>query len=122
MKAINFLDDVNSYHPTGAFTVRIPPNLTSRDQLFEVISNTLKFPEYFGFNWDALAECLQDFYWIREQLIVIIHSELPRISDESLGIYLNILLDSISCWGPQERHKLEVVFPRSAAEKINLLI
>ena len=37
--------------------------LNDQDLLLE-ISASMKFPEYFGNNWDALDECLVDFEWL----------------------------------------------------------
>ena len=33
-------------------------------QLFSAISQTMKFPSYFGGNWDAFEECLRDMDWL----------------------------------------------------------
>ncbi|MFR9164902.1 MAG: barstar family protein [Dysgonomonas sp.] len=33
----------------------------------------MRFPNYFGFNWNALLDCLRDFDWIEEKYIILIH-------------------------------------------------
>ncbi|HZV55101.1 MAG TPA: barstar family protein [Rhodocyclaceae bacterium] len=35
----------------------------SKDELLAIISKALKFPEWFGHNLDALADCLADMAW-----------------------------------------------------------
>lgn len=34
--------------------------ISTKDQLFDVFSEKLSFPDYFGRNWDALNDCLWD--------------------------------------------------------------
>ena len=72
------------------------------------------FPDYFGFNWDALSECIRDFHWITQQGIVLVHDELPAIDEASLLIYMNILIDAVNDWKEGEEHYLEIVFPKNA--------
>ncbi len=35
------------------------------------LSQTMKFPDYFGNNWDALEECLNDMEWLPAKGYVI---------------------------------------------------
>lgn len=36
------------------------PGIASREELFDALAEALSFPEYFGRNWDAVADCLSD--------------------------------------------------------------
>lgn len=38
--------------------------LNSKDDLLNKISQVMQFPDYFGNNWDALEECLNDLRWL----------------------------------------------------------
>jgi RNAse (barnase) inhibitor barstar len=36
----------------------------NKDQMLDAIGRALRFPEWFGHNWDALADCLADMGWL----------------------------------------------------------
>lgn len=38
--------------------------IKSKEELFRYLSQAMKFPKYFGSNWDALEECLNDLSWL----------------------------------------------------------
>ncbi len=38
--------------------------IKSKDELLRRLSQVMKFPDYFGSNWDALEECLNDLSWL----------------------------------------------------------
>lgn len=122
IKAFKFLRDTGSYRPKDAFIVRIPGEITGRDQLLNILYKVLILPGYFGFNWDALFDCLRDFHWLEQKLIVIAHEDLPALDEEELKIYLEILADSVFDWKPGEGHELEVVLPEAAQDKVISLL
>ena len=39
-------------------------SIATEEDLFFAIAKELRFPEYFGKNWDALDECLSDMQWL----------------------------------------------------------
>ncbi len=49
--------------------------VTDQESLFRVLAATLKFPEYFGGNWDAVVDCLRDVQAIgaRRGLVLVLH-------------------------------------------------
>ena len=40
--------------------------------LLDAIANALKFPEWFGGNWDALEDCLTDLSWLKANGYVVL--------------------------------------------------
>jgi RNAse (barnase) inhibitor barstar len=86
----------------------------SKKELLAYISEKLYFPEYFGFNWDALFDCLSDFHWIKEKNIILVHDILPNLSKSDFETYVKILFDCINdldnCHDMNE-HIFEVIFP-----------
>jgi hypothetical protein len=44
--------------------------------LFQAFARDLEFPSYFGFNWDALDECVADLEWLPAAgyMIVLSHA------------------------------------------------
>ena len=57
----------------------------SKDDMLDLIGRGLAFPEWFGHNWDALADCLLDMGW-RPALgfvVVLKNAEMVRARAES---------------------------------------
>jgi len=117
MRDMEFFDNPQSYNPDGAFVVHLS-KVKGENELFKQLSDKLLFPNYFGFNWDALFECLRDFHWIEQQRIILVHDDLPELIEKELKIYLEILIDSIQDWQEGEDHSFEVVFSASDKDSI----
>jgi Barstar, RNAse (barnase) inhibitor len=76
-------------------------SLVEAHDVFEQFSNALSFPAYFGWNWDALSDCLCDLSWCPSDryLVVIYHAEhmLVRSADER-EVFLSVLLRAAHEW------------------------
>lgn len=110
----------------GGFFLNIPVGIESRDQLFSTFYCNGRFPGYFGFNWDALLDCLSDFSWIGDYTINVVHEDLPLSRDSSACYtYLEILREAVVGWKTYREqldakaeyeshvnmHELKVFFP-----------
>lgn len=93
--------------------VRIPAGIISKRQLLAHLALGLDFPNYFGWNWDALEECLRDLAWIESpRSIVIVHEDLPLVGEpDEAATYVSILKDAAAAWSPSQPHDLEIAFP-----------
>ena len=72
--------------------------MTTKATLFDECQRVLRFPEYFGRNWDALDECLRDLDWLEyplQRLVIVDASELlVDGDDDDLATFLAIIRDA----------------------------
>jgi hypothetical protein len=109
------------YNPSQAFVVHLT-GVIGKEKLLSALNAKLKFPSYFGFNWDALYDVLRDFHWVKERIIVLVHDYLPVLDNDDLKIYLNILSDSSRDWKENEEHSFVIVFPKDRESLIKDLL
>jgi hypothetical protein len=92
-----------------SYLVIFQEDVASDAELLNEYYLQFKFP-YFGFNWDALLDCLGDLDWINQKDIIIFHQEFPKLAERDLKIYIEILLELISRWNKYESHNFDVYF------------
>jgi RNAse (barnase) inhibitor barstar len=86
--------------------------ITSVDELYDVLTESLHLPNYFGRNWNALDEVLGDLSWIAPRRVVIVHADLPDLPTEELRVYLDVLRTAVDEWTRRPgAHELVVAFP-----------
>lgn len=108
--------------PGSGYVATIPLGIDGVEQLFDVLFQVLKLPGYFGFNWNALSDCLRDLSWVPEREVVIVHRELPHLNDDDIKLYLDVLCEAARDWKPSENHKLVIFFPISCRDRIVSLL
>jgi hypothetical protein len=109
-----FRADPSAYRAEGAMVVRIPAKARGKEKVFGVLATKLRFPSYFGHNWDALEECLCDLSWLGDQpRVVIVHEAFPfSAAGDALATYQSILADAVAVHRQRGTPPLlEVVFP-----------
>jgi RNAse (barnase) inhibitor barstar len=82
------------------------------------IADILRFPEWFGENLDALADCLSDLSWFPAEgyVLVLEHSSEWRAQEtETLETVLEILNDTAERWA-QDRVPFWAFLPVSTRE------
>jgi RNAse (barnase) inhibitor barstar len=73
----------------------------NKDGLMQAIAAALEFPEWFGHNWDALADCLADLSWRQAAgyLILLEHCDSLRAScAEAFAATLQICAAAAERW------------------------
>lgn len=55
-------------------------DVADKSQLLQTLAKSLQLPPYFGRNWDALADCIEDDDWIGPSgsVILVAHSQAYR--------------------------------------------
>lgn len=95
----------------AAHRAEVPAGIQTKAALLDALSDALRFPDYFGGNWDALEECIRDLSWLPSGDVILSHEDLPLSQDlRSLSTYLAILKNAVEKWNTGER-KLLVIFP-----------
>ena len=61
--------------------VLAPMSLDSSESVFDFYSQALSFPDYFGHNWDAFNDCIDDLSWLGGETIHIVHRSVPFSGD-----------------------------------------
>jgi hypothetical protein len=119
ISALSFDTGSLNLDPEADFIARVPAGISDRGALLEVLRSILRFPNYFGNNWDALADCLRDLSWIRQRRVVVLHDDIPPLHSSVVSTYLEVLADCVRDWKPGEGHELIVVFPPGARDAIS---
>jgi hypothetical protein len=118
---ISFGDD--GVPSRAAARVSVPGNLTSKAALLATLAAQLKFPDYFGTNWDALEECIRDLSWLPPGPVLIAHADVPLINDAPNAItYAAILNEAARKMLRSQDHPLSVAFPLKHREQIIWLL
>jgi hypothetical protein len=58
--------------------------MKSHDDLFSEFSRVCEFPDYFGRNWPALSDCLEDMLWLdRVEHFLLVIDHWPDLLSEA---------------------------------------
>ena len=79
--------------------------IQTSDHLFGELATVMQFPEYFGWNWEALQECLRDLKWLEADAYVVFvyHAEqLWSCAPEVAGPLIEVWLSAANHWAMAE--------------------
>jgi hypothetical protein len=77
---------------------------SDKDSVLRAFAKALRFPQWFGGNFDALADSLGDLSWLAADgyLLLLENSDAWRAADdENFAILLDILNEAAVTWGDQ---------------------
>jgi len=103
----------------SAFVAELPSSIRSKQKLMRILAAQLRFPSYFGHNWDALEECLRDLSWLPVGSVQIRHRDLPLApGSEERRLYLQVLRAAAGWWQSSISDRLVSVFPAETKEEV----
>lgn len=77
---------------------------SSKQGFLKAAADAFQFPEYFGGNWDAFADCLTDFAWCKAKGYVLLIENMEKFTDgspEEMRIARSIFEDAAGHWRKQ---------------------
>lgn len=80
--------------------------ITAKEALLERFAVALAFPDWFGGNWDALEDCLDDLSWradTRRLLEIEGFEALQAAARDDFRVLLDLLADVAAHWSAQGR-------------------
>ncbi len=91
--------------------------VTDKAQFLTLCKTQMKLPAYFGENWDALADCLRDFEWLKSKGYVLHLSggeKFARAAADDYHTALAVLGEAADFW--KRKGTPFLVFVEGAAE------
>lgn len=89
-------------HAAGLHCARVDlGDCRDKAALLERLAAALALPDWFGHNWDALADCLGDLSWLGDTGHLLVLEDCRRFAQaapEDYATLLEILADTASTW------------------------
>lgn len=78
--------------------MRISQSPRNKKELLEALNRTCGFPDYFGFNWSALKDCLIDFHWREAKGYILLFDDPWELDSSDINIFLDIVREVGAIW------------------------
>ena len=75
--------------------------VSDKQQFLAVCAKQLKLPSYFGGNWDALADCVRDFNWLKGAGFVLHiagQEKFAKAAPDDFETALAVLTEAAAFW------------------------
>ena len=69
-----------------------------KSELLARVSRALRFPDWFGANWDALEDCLTDLSWLKADGHVLLIEGASGLQADDFGVLRDVLSSSAQYW------------------------
>lgn len=113
MSVFLFTDDPAALADGKTLLLTVPAGLVDKRAVLAWYAEALRFPSYFGQNWDAFSDCLTDLSWIVEKGVLMAHRDMPLAAEPAdRSIYVAILANAVHRWKDDEGHNFTVSFPK----------
>ena len=76
---------------------------SAKEALMARVASALKFPQWFGGNWDALEDCLTDLSWSSAAGHVLLIEGAGDLPGDERGILVDILASAAASWAERKR-------------------
>jgi hypothetical protein len=87
----------------------------TKAELLQRMAQALKFPEWFGGNWDALEDCLTEVHGY------LLFRDYQAVAADDLGVLLDVLASIAEYWAEQGEPFFAIfVDPQSALDLVDL--
>ena len=95
--------------------------IRTEQDIFNVFSVQLRFPSYFGNNWDAFFDCLTDLLWLKSKdTIILLRNVESIISLPFFDLFAETLVDAHLTWKAWGSQFHVIVFLSEIDEKRKL--
>lgn len=86
----------------GLYCARVDlTGIRGKTELLAGLASVFEFPSWFGHNWDALADCLDDLEWLPGSGYVLVlenPAEMSATAPKDFALALDILTDAARKW------------------------
>lgn len=75
--------------------------VADKEAFLDAVGKALDFPDWYGHNWDALADCLTDLSWMAADgyVIVLEHSDaFSQAAPADFAMALSVFQDAADTW------------------------
>jgi RNAse (barnase) inhibitor barstar len=76
----------------------------AKPTFLRAVAAALDFPDYFGMNWDALADCLTDLEWLDSDGVVLVlrgTTGFAARAPQDFDIALDVLAEAADYWAQE---------------------
>jgi RNAse (barnase) inhibitor barstar len=87
-------------------------SISDEQTFFKKISSVMRFPDYFGHNWNAVEECIRDLSWSQASEYIIIYENfevLAQKDPKAFDIAKSIFQEARDYWREQNI-KMHILF------------